>query len=374
MPGDNNRRNRQNDPDSRELQYYVNQLSLIIKPVIACILLSIAWVKISLSENSDFRPAGAWSVYEEPGGSGGGIDRLGGSLANAMIILAQIIGATILFVVLFRYGCWKILYGFLFLVVLMLLGLMGYLLLLNLIQVFSIPLDYITMVILLWNFAAVGLVSIFWRGPMWLQQSYLVVLSSLMAFALTGLQEWTTWTLLAILAVWDLIAVLCPFGPLKMLVESSREQNRDVPALLYSVNMVWLMAHGSYDDRKQDNQEYLEKRYRELQDRRQRENQKEEFDEEDEEETGLKLGLGDFVFYSVLIARTSMISGWVTTIACFVAVLTGLTMTIFLLAIAKKALPALPISIALGLLFYFVSSIAVVPYVDSANIAGVWIV
>jgi hypothetical protein len=40
----------------------------------------------------------------------------------------------------------------------------------------------------------------------------------------------------------DLIAVLCPFGPLRLLIESSRTQQREVPALLYSVNAVWFMA------------------------------------------------------------------------------------------------------------------------------------
>lgn len=44
----------------------------------------------------------------------------------------------------------------------------------------------------------------------------------------------------------DLIAVLCPFGPLRLLIESSRTQQREVPALLYSVNAVWFMA--SMDD------------------------------------------------------------------------------------------------------------------------------
>jgi hypothetical protein len=41
----------------------------------------------------------------------------------------------------------------------------------------------------------------------------------------------------------DLIAVLCPFGPLRLLIESSRNQQQEVPALLYSVNAVWFMAH-----------------------------------------------------------------------------------------------------------------------------------
>lgn len=40
--------------------------------------------------------------------------------------------------------------------------------------------DYITMVFALWNFTVVGLVSVFYAGPLWLQQSYLTVMSSLM--------------------------------------------------------------------------------------------------------------------------------------------------------------------------------------------------
>ncbi|KAG1242794.1 hypothetical protein G6F68_016043 [Rhizopus microsporus] len=62
-----------------------------------------------------------------------------------------------------------------------------------------------------------------------------------MAFSLTGLEQWTTWILLGLLAIWDLIAVLCQFGPLKLLIESSKSQQREVPALLYSVNAIWLM-------------------------------------------------------------------------------------------------------------------------------------
>lgn len=101
------------------------------------------------------------------------------------------------------------------------------------------------------------------------------------------------------------------------------------------------------------------------------------------ERDGLKLGLGDFVFYSVLIARAGKcIEGlhlsllltqqcslalydWITTICCTIAVLTGLTATIFLLAIYKRALPALPISIAFGVLFYFVAKTVLVPYISA---------
>ena len=55
----NNNNNQEEKQDSEEiaeeLRFYTNQIYRIIKPVVACIILSIFWVKVSFSKQSDYR-------------------------------------------------------------------------------------------------------------------------------------------------------------------------------------------------------------------------------------------------------------------------------------------------------------------------------
>ncbi|CEG36764.1 Presenilin [Plasmopara halstedii] len=61
--------------------------------------------------------------------------------------------------------------------------------------------------------------------------------------------------------------------------------------------------------------------------------------EEDEDDKTIKLGLGDFIFYSVLVGRAA-IKDFSTFVVTFVCVVMGLGGTLFLLAVLHKALPA----------------------------------
>lgn len=76
----------------------------------------------------------------------------------------------------------------------------------------------------------------------------------------------------------------------------------------------------------------------------------------------IKLGMGDFIFYSVLVGRAAMYD-MLTVFASYLAIVAGLGTTLILLALFRKALPALPISIALGVTFYFLARIVLEPVV-----------
>ncbi|CAI9754094.1 unnamed protein product [Fraxinus pennsylvanica] len=81
----------------------------------------------------------------------------------------------------------------------------------------------------------------------------------------------------------------------------------------------------------------------------------------------IKLGLGDFIFYSVLVGRAAMYD-FMTVYACYLAIIAGLGVTLILLAVYRKALPALPVSIMLGVLFYLLTRLLLEVFVVQCSL------
>lgn len=67
-----------------------------------------------------------------------------------------------------------------------------------------------------------------WPAPVVMKQGYMIVVGIVMAFLFTGIPEWTTWILLLAMALYDIVAVLMPNGPLKVQLNSAMLGQADI--------------------------------------------------------------------------------------------------------------------------------------------------
>ncbi|GLJ50147.1 hypothetical protein SUGI_1067020 [Cryptomeria japonica] len=467
----------------------------ITVPVSICMLLVVLLVRSinPQGESVSSIQTAATLVYQEKS-SDSTTEKFEGALLNAAVFVVLITGVTFLLVLLYYYRCMRFLKGYMCFSAFLVLAYMGGSIFIKIIQSWSIPIDIISFSIFLFNFTVVGVLAVFSEGiPIVITQSYMVMLGISVAYWFSMLPEWTTWVLLVALAVYDLVAVLAPGGPLNLLVDLASRRDEQLPALIYEAQPAVVRRrrsssspqHGSIRSSLHfsGEQEQFSTRHgrsealitpsMELQPwnsssqtrshiqaptqettPRQTLNvengnsevltlisnvhqaifsssedgfdnefstvpvtesssfpeispAEETFDREnnmiDEESIplvnhtngsevmtengaidevdmigvttggaeervlisasrGIKLGLGDFVFYSVLVGRAAMYD-LLTVYACYLAIISGLGCTLGLLAVYRRALPALPISISLGVMFYFLTRLLMEPLV-----------
>ena len=228
-----------------ELLYSSSSYHAIAGPVtITMILSALAVTYINTEETIREGEQALSSAYEAfdntAGGEASTAQTLGISLLNALVMVSVICVMTFVIVLLYKYRCMKLLLGYMIFASATLLGFLGGVIFDVAVNKYELDIDQFSFYFTLWNFAAVGTAAIFWQKgiPMYVTQGYLIATSVILAWQLSHFDDWTSWTLLIMLAFYDLCAVLTPCGPLKALVNLMQNDDApDMPGLLYEAQL-----------------------------------------------------------------------------------------------------------------------------------------
>ncbi|KAG7342280.1 presenilin [Nitzschia inconspicua] len=232
----------QRQPNNSEIMYSFESFRAIVSPVsITMILSALAVVFFNTEETlaaGEQAYANTYQIVDLQDGNNA--QNLGASLLNTMVIISIICFMTFVIVLLYKYRCLKIFYGYMVVVTALLLGYFTSNMFIVAIEIYGWKVDKLSFAFVMYNYAAVGTLAIFYqRGvPRWITQGYLITSSVCLAWQFSYLNDWMAWTLLVMLALYDLFAVLSPCGPLKALAKLiSKPGAPQLPGLLYEASL-----------------------------------------------------------------------------------------------------------------------------------------
>ena len=227
-----------------EVLYSASSYHAICKPVALTMILSALCVTHIWTDQSRSMGAQEMASYEafkiDDSSSSSVWENGVRALVNALIIVTFIGTMTFGIVLLYKYRCMKCLVGYMVFASATLLGMLGGTMFDTAIERYRIPIDKLSFYFVVFNFAIVGTTSIFFgRGiPTYITQGYLIATSVILAWQLSNFNPYMAWSLLVMLALYDLCAVLSPCGPLKALVNLMQEKDSpDMPGLLYEAHL-----------------------------------------------------------------------------------------------------------------------------------------
>lgn len=249
MSAHQNDRDDQQDNSSRLLyiaitiSFELTTLRFASTVLLTMIMSALAVIYINTPESQEQGEqavASSYNVYGNASQQDSTGTQMSAALLNSLVIVAVICGMTFVIVVLYKYRCMKILISYMVAATGLLLGYISSVMFRVAIDRYSLTIDKVSFWFFIYNFAVVGTLAIFFgRGiPVMVQQGYLIANSVIVAWQLSYFDSWTAWALLIMLALYDLFAVLSPWGPLRALVNlMQREDAPEMPGLLYEASL-----------------------------------------------------------------------------------------------------------------------------------------
>ncbi|CAF0779746.1 unnamed protein product [Didymodactylos carnosus] len=172
------------------------------------------------------------------------------SLKIALVFLGVIAVGTCLLVLVVYCGFVKFLYGYLFMTVLMVFSLINISILSLIIAQFNCPVDWITVAFYVYNTSITAVLAMFWIAPNIIKKAVTIYQCVIMILYLLKMApEWATWIILPLLAIWDMMAVLLPFGPLYLLIGLFQKRQIEVPAvMIYTTGAIYFNENKNIND------------------------------------------------------------------------------------------------------------------------------